>query len=159
VDTSDCIRDRVRRLQERGIGVEGTIILGTDEHDEDEIKRLVDFLLEIKLDLAEFTILTPFPHTPIRDELEREQRLLHSDWARYTAGEVVYRPARMSVAALERMYQYAWDTFYADQSKEVKMARLYMKVIEREKADGTYRRVRPAAARGWQTPGQEPARP
>ena len=60
MDTSDHIRKKVKRLQDRGIGVEGTIILGMDDHDEDYIKRLVDFLLDIKLDLAEFTILTPF---------------------------------------------------------------------------------------------------
>ena len=44
-----------------------------DDHDEDYIKRLVDFLLEINLDLAEFTIMTPFPHTPIRATLEEEK--------------------------------------------------------------------------------------
>ncbi len=79
-DTSDHIRNRVKRLQERGIGVEGTIILGMDEQDEDYIKRLVDFLLEIKLDLAEFTILTPFPHTPVRESLQKEGRILSNDW-------------------------------------------------------------------------------
>jgi len=72
VDTSEHIRRRIARLKERGIGVEGTVILGMDNHDEDYIKRLVDFLLEIKLDLVEFTILTPFPHTPIRQQLEKE---------------------------------------------------------------------------------------
>ena len=95
-DTSDHIRRRVKRLQERGIGVEGTIILGMDDHDEDYIKRLVDFLLEINLDLAEFTILTPFPHTPIRADLEAAGRVLHNDWRRYTGGEVVFQPALMS---------------------------------------------------------------
>jgi radical SAM superfamily enzyme YgiQ (UPF0313 family) len=150
VDTSDCIRDRVRRLQQRGIGVEGTIILGTDDHDEDYIKRLVDFLIEIELDLAEFTILTPFPHTPIRAQLEREQRILHNRWSEYTGGSVTYRPARMSVTALEEMYEYAWSAFYRDQSKEVKMAKLFMKVIQREQADGTYRSPRLKRQRGWQ---------
>ena len=58
-DTSDYIRNRIKRYKDYGIGVEGTIILGLDNHDEDYIKRLVDFLLEINLDLAEFTILTP----------------------------------------------------------------------------------------------------
>ena len=55
VDDSDFIRRRVKEVKERGIGVEGTISLGLDEHDEDYIKRLVDFTLEIGLDLAEFT--------------------------------------------------------------------------------------------------------
>lgn len=138
VDTSEHIRKKIKRLKERGIGVEGTIILGMDNHDEDYIKRLVDFLLEIELDLAEFTILTPFAHTPIREQLEKEGRILDNKWLRYTGGEVVFKPAKMSVGSLEKMYQYAWDTFYSDFSKEVKMAKLYLKVIEKEKADGTY---------------------
>jgi len=137
-DTSDVIRNRIRRLKERGIGVEGTIILGTDDHDEDYIKRLVDFLLEVELDLAEFTILTPFPHTPIRATLEKQGRILHNDWTRYTGGEVVFRPARMSIDRLQELYHYAWDTFYADFPQKVKMAKLFMKVIEKEIASGTY---------------------
>ena len=137
-DTSDYIRRRIQRLKERGIGVEGTIILGMDNHDEDYIKRLVDFLLEVKLDLAEFTILTPFPHTPIRATLENEKRILHNDWIRYTGGEVVFQPAKMSPDKLQEMYYYAWDTFYSDCSQEIKMAKLFLKVIEKEKADGTH---------------------
>jgi radical SAM superfamily enzyme YgiQ (UPF0313 family) len=126
-------------MKERGIGVEGTIILGMDNHDEDYIKRLVDFLLEINLDLAEFTVLTPFPHTPIREQLEKEKRILHNNWTGYTGGEVVFKPAKMSVKSLEKMYDYAWNTFYRDASKELKMANLYLKVMEKERKDGTYR--------------------
>jgi radical SAM superfamily enzyme YgiQ (UPF0313 family) len=157
VDTSDCIRDRVRRLKDRGIGVEGTIILGMDDHDEDYIKRLVDFLLEIELDLAEFTVLTPFPQSSIREALVREGRVLHNRWAEYTGGSVVYRPARMSVEKLEEMYDYAWSAFYHDASKEVKMGRLYMKVIEKEMADGTYRPMRLSRTRAWKTPEPHPS--
>jgi radical SAM superfamily enzyme YgiQ (UPF0313 family) len=138
-DTSDYIRNRVKRLQDRGIGVEGTIILGMDEQDEDYIKRLVDFLLEIKLDLAEFTILTPFPHTPVRDSLQKEGRILSNDWNQYTGGQVVYKPAQMTPTKLQDLYYYAWDTFYKETSQNLRMAKLFLKVIEKEKADGTYR--------------------
>jgi radical SAM superfamily enzyme YgiQ (UPF0313 family) len=138
-DTSDHIRRRVKRLQERGIGVEGTIILGTDDQDEDFIKRLVDFLMEINLDLAEFTIMTPFPQTPIRETLMKEGRILSNDWNRYTCGDVVFQPAKMTPAKLQEMYYYAWEQFYSDCSQNLKMAKLFMKVIEKEKADNTYR--------------------
>jgi radical SAM superfamily enzyme YgiQ (UPF0313 family) len=149
VDTSDHIRRRIARLKERGIGVEGTVIIGMDNHDEEYIKRLVDFLIEIDLDLAEFTILTPFPHSPIRQQLEQEGRILHNDWVKYTGGEVVFTPAKMSADSLQKMYEYAWNTFYRDFSKEVKMAKLYLKVIEKEKQDGTYRRKRLSPERRW----------
>ncbi|HUT76966.1 MAG TPA: radical SAM protein [Polyangia bacterium] len=123
-DTSDFIADRIRRLKQHGIFVEGTILLGLDDHDPDTVKRLVDFLLEIELDLAEFTVLTPFPHTRTFDDLEAQGRILHKDWSRYTAGEVVFRPARMTPDELQGMYQYAWDAFHAHESQAVRMARV-----------------------------------
>jgi len=149
VDTSDYIRQRIRRAKERGIGVEGTVLLGLDEHDKDYAKRIVDFLLGIDLDLAEFTVLTPFPGTPIRETLEKEGRILHNDWIHYTGGEVVFQPRQMSVDSLQEMYEYAWDTFYASCSKEIQMAKLYLKVLEMEKKDGTYKRVRLSSKRSW----------
>jgi len=150
-DTSDVIRDRIRMLQDNGIGVEGTILLGTDDHDADYIKRLVDFLCEVQLDVAEFTILTPFPHTPIREQLEREGRILSNNWADYTADKVVFQPKQMSVDELQSLYDYAWQTFYADSGYQLRMGRLFQRVIEREMADGTYRRYNPRDKRRFQT--------
>jgi radical SAM superfamily enzyme YgiQ (UPF0313 family) len=149
VNDSDHIRRRIKRAKDHGIGVEGTVILGLDGHDEDYVKRLVDFLLEVDLDLAEFTVLTPFPHSPIRKQLETEGRILHDDWIRYTGGQVVFQPKKMSVDTLQEMYEYAWETFYASCSKEVQMAKLYVKVLEMEKKDGTYKRVRLSPERSW----------
>lgn len=146
VDTSDYMRDRVKRLKDRGIGVEGTILLGLEHHDEDYIKRLVDFLMEIELDLAEFTILTPFPHTPFRKEMEEQGRILHNDWLKYTCGEVAFYPKLMTVDSLQKMYHYAWDTFYGDCCQEIKMAKLFMDVIKKEKTDGTFKKRKLTAA-------------
>ncbi len=139
-DTSDVIRDRIKMLKDHGIGVEGTIILGTDDQDEDAIKRLVDFLIEIELDMAEFTILTPFPHSPIRTKFQKEGRILSNNWGDYTCDRVVFQPRRMSPQKLQELYHYAWETFYADAGYQLKMGNLFMKVIKREMEDGTFRR-------------------
>jgi radical SAM superfamily enzyme YgiQ (UPF0313 family) len=147
IDTSDLIRDRIRRLKDHGIAVEGTILLGADDHDADYIKRLVDFLLELKLDMAEFTILTPFPHSPCRARMAEEGRLLTDDWSQYTADRVVFRPRRMTPEKLQEMYQYAWDAFYAGSGYQIKMGDLFAKVIRREIEDGTYSRYDPRRRR------------
>ena len=129
-DTSDYIRNRVKRYQSYGIGVEGTIILGTDDQDEDYIKRLVDFLLEINLDLAEFTVLTPFAHTPIREQLEKEGRILSNNLLDYNAGKVVFQPKKMTPDKLQEMYHYAWETFYKDEPQRYKMFKLFKKILK-----------------------------
>lgn len=148
-DTSDTIRDRIKMLKDFGIGVEGTVILGMDEHDEDMIKRIVDFLVENEMDIAEFTILTPFPHSPIRTQLEAENRITSNDWSKYTCDRVVFQPKQLTPEKLQELYYYAWDTFYADGGYQLKMGELFKKVIMREMADGTYRRYDPRKPRGF----------
>jgi len=137
-DTSEYIKERVRRYHDYGIGVEGTILLGLDNHTEDSIKALFDFLLEIDLDLAEFTVLTPFPHTKCRDDLLKQKRILSDDWDRYTAGDVVVQPKHMSPEKLQELYHLAWERFYEDEPQNMKMFKLLKKAVEREKALGTY---------------------
>lgn len=137
-DTSDYIRERINRYHDHGIMVEGTILLGLDRHTEDDIKRLIDFLLEINLDLAEFTVLTPFPHTRAYQELHDAGRIFSYDWNEYSADKVVFHPKHMTPETLQGLLHYAWDTFYADEPQEVKMFKLFRQVMEKEKADGTY---------------------
>lgn len=141
-DTSDYIRERIKRYHDHGIAVEGTILLGMDNQTEDDIKRLLDFLGEIDLDLAEFTVLTPFPETKAYDDMLKEGRIFDHDWNHYGADTVVYKPKHMSPERLQELYQYAWDSFYKNESQEQKMFKLMMKVVEREMEDGTYRKPR-----------------
>ncbi|MDX2512397.1 MAG: radical SAM protein, partial [Desulfobacterales bacterium] len=149
-DTSDYIKERIKRYHDHGIGVEGTILLGLDDHTEDDIKRLVEFLLEIELDLAEFTVLTPFPHTRAYEELQREKRILSSNWDDYSADKVVFQPKHMSPQRLQELLDYAWETFYQDEPQEIKMFKLFQQVIRKEKADRSHRpRNRELAGRAF----------
>jgi radical SAM superfamily enzyme YgiQ (UPF0313 family) len=149
-DTSDYIRDRIRRYHDHGIGVEGSILLGLDHHTEGYIKRMVDFLLEIRLDLAEFTVLTPFPHTKAFHDLNGQGRILSYDWNDYSADKVIYYPKHMSPQRLQQLLYDAWDTFYRDESQEVKMSKLFQRVIRKEMADNTFRpRNRTLASRAF----------
>lgn len=138
-DTSDYIRERIKRYHDHGIGVEGTILLGLDRHTEDGILRLIDFLLEIDLDLAEFTVLTPFPHTKAYADLKEQNRILSFDWDQYTADRVVFQPKNMTTDRLQELLAHAWNTFYDTESQGMKMSRLFQQVIRQEQADGTYR--------------------
>lgn len=139
-DTSDVIRDRIKMLKDNGIGIEGTIILGTDDQDENDIKRLVEFLCRLEVDIAEFTVLTPYPHSPIRQQMEKDGRILHNNWIDYTADKVVFQPLKMTPEKLQELYYYAWDTFYADAGYELKMGRLFQDLMLKEIEDGTFRR-------------------
>jgi len=138
-DSSDFIRERIKRYHDHGIAVEGSILLGLDYHTEDYIKKWMDFLLDIELDMAEFTILTPFPHTKTFDDLHNAKRIFSYDWNDYTCGKVVFQPKTMTPEKLQEMYHYCWDKFYEEEPANYKMFKMLKKVMDKEKADGTYR--------------------
>jgi hypothetical protein len=138
-DSSDFIRERIKRYHDHGIAVEGSILLGLDYHTEDYIKKWMDFLLDIELDMAEFTILTPFPHTKTFDDLHNAKRIFSYDWNDYTCGKVVFQPKTMTTEKLQEMYYYCWDKFYEEEPANYKMFKMLKKVMDKEKADGTYR--------------------
>lgn len=137
-DTSDYIRERIKRYHDHGIAVEGTVLLGMDGQSEDDVKRLIDFLLKIDLDLAEFTVLTPFPHTKAWDDLYKQKRIFSFNWDDYNAGKVVFHPKDMIAEKLQELYFYAWETFYKDESQNEKMFKLLRTVTTRERKAGTF---------------------
>jgi radical SAM superfamily enzyme YgiQ (UPF0313 family) len=128
-EESDKVRTKVKRLKDHGIGVEATVLLGMDYHTEYSIRRLIDFVLELDVDMAEFTVLTPFPQTQAFRDLERQGRILSYDWSEYTADRVVFKPKHLSVDRLQELYCEAWDTFYADIPQRLRMYRLLKKVL------------------------------
>lgn len=138
-DTSDYIKERIKKYHDYGIKVEGTILLGLDEHKEADIYKLIDFLKEIDLDLAEFTVLTPFPHSRTYDDLYKQGRIFDHNFSNYNAGKVVFQPKHMSPEKLQNLFKYAWDSFYDKESQEFKMFKLILSVIEKEMKDGTFR--------------------
>lgn len=125
---SQLIRDRVKMHHDYGIGVEGTIMVGLDNHNKDIFKEITDFLLDIDLDLAEFTVLTPFPGTKVFEEFKADGRLLHEDWSKYNAEQVVYKPTQMTPQELEEGYRYCWNEFYRETPEPERMYLLFKRL-------------------------------
>ena len=108
----DYLRN-IRRIQERGIMVNGSFVFGFDHDDADTFDRTVEFGIEACLDTATFTILTPYPGTTLYKRLAAENRIFDHDWSNYDTTQAVFTPARMSPPELEAGYLRAYKRFYA----------------------------------------------
>jgi len=107
----------IERIHAHGIAVQAGIVFGFDQDDESIFAKTLDFLEATGVQNATFNILTPYPGTPLYRRLEAEGRLLTRDWSRYNGREdVVFRPQRMSAAALLEGYRSANRRFYSPES-------------------------------------------
>jgi radical SAM superfamily enzyme YgiQ (UPF0313 family) len=102
-----------RRLHEHGIALQGCFVFGFDEDDTGIFDETASLTIEARIDLPRFAILTPFPATPLHQELERQGRILTRDWELYDGQHVVFRPSKLSPAELQRGTERAWRAAYS----------------------------------------------
>jgi radical SAM superfamily enzyme YgiQ (UPF0313 family) len=88
--------DVVQKLHDHGIGIDGSFVFGFDTDDAGVFDRTLEFVMKAKLDVAYFSILTPYPNTRLHHRLEEEGRLFTRDWSLYDGSRVVYRPKRLA---------------------------------------------------------------
>lgn len=99
-------------LHRLGISVQGCFVFGLDHDTTDVFDRTVELAIESGIDLPRFSVLTPFPGTPLYRRLEGEKRILTRDWSLYDAQHVVFQPNLMSVRELELGHERAWKKVY-----------------------------------------------
>ena len=66
-----------------GITVQAGIVFGFDGDDESTFEATLRGATRVGLDGATVSILTPFPQTPVFEDLKRTGRLLTADWSYY----------------------------------------------------------------------------
>lgn len=101
------LADLVKTIQGHHIGIHGSFIFGFDEDQPTVFKDTIDFVQKNKIELPNFSILTPFPGTPLQKRLEEEGRIFDHDWSHYDMSHVVFKPRQMTVRDLQEGYLYA----------------------------------------------------
>ncbi len=106
-------RRAIKRVHEHGIGVVGLFVYGFDEDTPATMWETWEFARSAGLDSMSQTILTPYPGTPFRAQLIRENRLIpNTPWRLYDTAHITYYPKQMSVEEFSREYDKICKTVY-----------------------------------------------
>jgi len=111
-NSPDGYREAIKKIHGVGINIVGSFILGLDGDSPDVFKRTYNFIMETKIDAAQFHILTPFPGTKLYDDMIKNDRITDSDWSKYHTGEVVFKPAKMTARELQEGYWWIYHKTY-----------------------------------------------
>ena len=103
----------IRTVRDHSIHIHGMFVLGADTDDVETIHRTADFATSFGIDTVQFLILTPLPGTPLLHDMTKSGRLLHTDWSKYDAQHVVFRPGLMSPTTLQIETFRAMGRFYS----------------------------------------------
>ena len=106
-------KEVIRNIHAAGIGVVGLFVSGFDDDTFATFEATWQFIKESELDSVSITALTPFPLTPLRQQLIEEDRLLPAPWSHYDTAHVTFEPKRMSAEEFRQAYDWICRRAYS----------------------------------------------
>ncbi|MCP4132055.1 MAG: B12-binding domain-containing radical SAM protein [bacterium] len=99
VNTKNDYETAIKKLQDHGIMIFGTFVIGYDNDTANVFENTLDFAERNKFFIGQFNPLMPMPGTRLYTRLEEEGRLLYDKWwlhPDYKWGDTMYMPKGMT---------------------------------------------------------------
>ncbi len=97
-------KEQIAKITACGIDVSTEMVVGADGDTVESIRKTADFIVENKIVVPRFYILTPIPGTDFFNEMQAAGRIVNEDIYSYNGAEAVHQPANMSPEALTAEY-------------------------------------------------------
>ena len=109
----------IEKIQEHGIAIYGSFILGFDTDGPEVFEQVRDFITRTNLLGFQILILTPIPGTRAYERLAQEGRLREGrTWADYSTYQLNFTPKNMSREDFEERMLWLYRELYHDQAFE-----------------------------------------
>ncbi|UCH04895.1 MAG: radical SAM protein [Candidatus Thorarchaeota archaeon] len=108
----DDVVKSVRILKREGLGVILSFVIGTPSETKQEMDETIDLACRLDPDLAQFTVCTPYPGTPLFDEAKRNGWLVSEEWSRYSVLDPVMQLPGIEKRDIKNCLHRAYLRFY-----------------------------------------------
>jgi len=123
----DHYEEAFQKIHKHGISVLGALVFGLDSDSKQDIINRTNFAINSGIDAMQATIVTPLPGTGLFSKMEKENRLLYTnfpkDWERYHFHEVSHKPIKMTPEELTEAMDICWKTMWEEKTVYRKMLR------------------------------------
>jgi len=92
----ETYKTHVKKIHEYGMSIIGFFVFGFDYDTIDIFDDTTEMIDHCEIDAPLPFILTPFPGTPLFDQLDSQGRIITKDWYKYNLGNVVFQPKNLT---------------------------------------------------------------
>jgi radical SAM superfamily enzyme YgiQ (UPF0313 family) len=142
--------DAVRAAKDSGLNALGSFIIGFPHEREEDIRATIMFADSCGVDLAQFTIATPYPGTRLWDMAVEENLLLTRNWRKFTTLDVVMRSFYLTPEKIKKLLLWAYIVFYLNPKRVLKDIIIDKGFIVRRAFPGAIRYLKRAFRRAWE---------
>ena len=135
-----------------GIAVYGAFIIGSDYESPAYYKELAEFLVHSGIDIIQLTLLTPLPGTELMEGLQKDGRILYSDypqdWDKYRFSYMVHQPRDVEPKTIYVGNNYIKKRIYSFPAYQYRLLKSLFSLKNNASAFATYK-FNKALKKGW----------
>lgn len=107
------IKDAVNILKKAGVEVHINMVIGYPWEDKETAYNNIEYVKSLRPNQAQFSLIEPFPGTPIFDEAVKEGWFVHDpyDWDKYDMKTPILA-GKMTPEEIAKLHRDAWGKFY-----------------------------------------------
>ena len=107
----DLVAERIPLIKRAGVRVKGLLMMGLPGETEATIRKSMDYVFSLPLDDFNLTKFTPFPGSPIYENIEQYGHF-EEDWEKMDCMHFQFIPSGMTMERLEYLYHEFYKTQY-----------------------------------------------
>ncbi len=104
--------DLLKRLEEKKSFVIGYYMVGFEDDTVPLIKESISHLNQYSIDLLQVCVITPFPRTPLWEEISEKYGIIEDDWSKWDTKHLVWDHPNISQKEMEDALNWAFKKAY-----------------------------------------------
>jgi radical SAM superfamily enzyme YgiQ (UPF0313 family) len=112
-DTQGTYTQALRNIVNKGMAAVAAFVFGLDNDDTSVFAKSFEVVRDGGASLVNFSVLVPYPGTPVFERFKQEGRISEWDWSKYISPNVCFEPKQMSAAELYEGTFWAQREFFA----------------------------------------------
>jgi len=105
------IEEKVRTMKRAGLRVKGLFMIGLPGESEASIRKSMDYIARLPLDIFNLAKFTPFPGSPVYEGI-REHGTFDEDWPRMDCMHFLFIPNGLTKERLEELFQEFYKSYF-----------------------------------------------
>ena len=142
--------DAVKAAKSAGLNALGSFVIGFPYETEEDIRKTIKFSNEVGVDLAQFTIATPYPGTRLWKMAVEKGLLLTRNWRKFTTLDVVMRSLYLTPQRIKKFLLQAYLAFYLHPRRVLIDVFRNRGFILRRAIPAAFRYIKRAIAGAWE---------
>ncbi len=120
-------KEAINILRKYGIGIHGSFIIGDMNETKEMVMKTVNWAKKMNPQLAQFSLLVPFPGTQLYVDMKKENKFLHKDWRLFDALHPTIKLNNLSPLEAQKLIIKSYRKFYVSFSRFFRRPKPYFK--------------------------------